>query len=167
MPLASFWKGKLLELRNGLLIHPQSQSKWKSVWRLGTITLMAHRFTGAPRTSKLRSDVLTAGFILEIGQWESNGPPSVILGGPFSKKSGTRKGAPNPNTLHECFLRLLTFYMGRTRRMLCRHFGTFWATEKASARIILQNPGCLSGEMMTQKKRRKAIATVRGYKSSK
>ena len=123
--------------------------------------------TRAPRTSKLRSDVLTAGFILEIGQWESNGPPSVILGGPFSKKSGTRKGAPNPNTLHECFLRLLTFYMGRTRRMLCRHFGTFWATEKASARIILQNPGCLSGEMMTQKKRRKAIATVRGYKSSK
>ena len=90
--------------------------------------------TRAPRTSKLRSDVLTAGFILEIGQWESNGPPSVILGGPFSKKSGTRKGAPNPNTLHECFLRLLTFYMGRTRRMLCRHFGTFWATEKAWAR---------------------------------
>ena len=164
MPLASFWKWKLLELRNGLLNHPQSQSKWKSVWRLGTITLMAHRI---PRTSKLRSDVLTAGFILEIGQWESNGPPSVILGGPFSKQSGTRKGAPNPNTLHECFLRLLTFYMGRTRRMLCRHFGTFWATEKASARIILQNPGCLSGEMMTQKKRRKAIATVRGYKSSK
>ena len=42
--------------------------------------------TRAPRTSKLRSDVLTAGFILEIGQWESNGPPSVILGGPFFKK---------------------------------------------------------------------------------
>ena len=147
MPLASFWKGKLLELRNGLLIHPQSQSKWKSVWRLGTITLMAHRI---PRTSKLRSDVLTAGFILEIDQWESNGLPSVILGGPFSKKRGTRKGAPNPNT--QCFLRLLTFYMGRTRRTLCRHFGTFWATEKASARIIPQNPGCLSGEMMTQNK---------------
>ena len=42
--------------------------------------------------------------------------------------------------------------MGRTRRTLCRHFGTFWATEKASARIIPQNPGCLSGEMMTQNK---------------
>ena len=89
MPLASFWKGKLLELRNGLLIHPQSQSKWKSVWRLGTITLMAHRI---PRTSKLRSDVLTAGFILEIGQWESNGLPSVILGGPFSKKGVQERG---------------------------------------------------------------------------
>ena len=104
--------------------------------------------TGAPRTSKLiRSDVLTARFILEIGHWGSNGSPSVILGGPFS-----RKGAPNPNTL-SAFLRLLTFHMGRTRRTLCRHFGTFWATEKASARIILQNPGCLSGEIMTQKKK--------------
>ena len=27
-----------------------------------------------------------AGFILKIGQWGSNGPPSVILGGPFSRK---------------------------------------------------------------------------------
>ena len=48
---------------------------------------MAH----IPRTSKLRSDVLTAGFILEIGQWESNGLPSVILGGPFSKKKGVQE----------------------------------------------------------------------------
>ena len=50
---------------------------------------------GAPRTSKLiRSDVVsdvpTAVFILEIGQSQSNGPPSVILGG--------TNGAPNPNT---------------------------------------------------------------------
>ena len=32
---------------------------------------------------------------------------------------------------------------------------------------LLQNPGCLSGEIMTQTKKRKAIETVRGYKSSK
>ena len=31
----------------------------------------------------------------------------------------------------------------------------------------LQNPECLSGEIMTQTKKRKAIETVRGYKSSK
>ena len=30
---------------------------------------------------------------------------------------------------------------------------------------LLQNPGCLSGEIMTQKKKRKATDTVRGYKS--
>ena len=165
MPLASFWKWKLLELRNGLLIHPQSQSKWKSVWRLGTITLMAHTGPADFQTQVRRSDcrVYSRNWPMRV-KWA---PFCNFRGAFFKNKSGTRKGAPNPNTLHECFLRLLTFYMGWTRRMLCRHFGTFWATEKASARIILQNPGCLSGEMMTQKKRRKAIATVRGYKSSK
>ena len=86
--------------------------------------------------------------------------PFCNFRGPFfKKKRGTRKGAPNPNT--QCFLRLLTFYMGRTRRTLCRHFGTFWATEKASAPIIPQNPGRLSGEMMTQNKEQ----AVRGPKS--
>ena len=32
---------------------------------------------------------------------------------------------------------------------------------------LLQNPGCLSAEIMTQTKKRKAIETVRGYKMSK
>ena len=32
---------------------------------------------------------------------------------------------------------------------------------------LLQNPGCLSGEIMTQTKKRKATETVRGYKMSK
>ena len=32
---------------------------------------------------------------------------------------------------------------------------------------VLQNPGCLSGEIMTRTKKRKAIERVRGYKSSK
>ena len=78
---------------------------------------------------------------------------------------GPRKGAPNPKKT-ECFLKLLTFYMGHTRWMLCRHFGTFWATEKAWAKITA-HPRCLSGEIMTQTKKRKAIETVRGYESSK
>ena len=32
---------------------------------------------------------------------------------------------------------------------------------------LLQNPGCLSCKIMTQRKKRKAVETVRGYKSSK
>ena len=55
--------------------------------------------------------------------------------------------------------------MGHTRWMLCHHFGAFWATEKAWAKITA-HARCLSGEM-TQTKKRKAIETVRGYKSSK
>ena len=31
---------------------------------------------------------------------------------------------------------------------------------------LLQNPGCLSGEKITQTKKRKAIETVRGYEGS-
>ena len=69
-----------------------------------------------------------AEFILEIGQWGSNGPPSVILGDPFSKKGGPRKE-----------LSQKVFYMGRTRRTLCRHFGTFLANEKAWARITAES----------------------------
>ena len=34
------------------------------------------------------------GFILEIGQWASNGPPSVISGGPFSRKGIRERGPP-------------------------------------------------------------------------
>ena len=52
--------------------------------------------------------------------------------------------------------------MGRTRRTLCRHFGTFRAAEKPGLELM-QNPGCLSGEIMTQTKTRKAIETVRGF----
>jgi len=48
---------------------------------------------------------------------------------------------------------------------LCRHFETFWATEKAWVRINAESRMC--GEIMTQKKKRKAIEAVRGYKSSK
>ena len=64
-----------------------------------------------------------AEFILEIGQWGSNGPPSVILGRPFSKKGSPKK----------------VFYMVRTRQTLCRHFGTFLTTEKVWARITSES----------------------------
>ena len=62
-------------------------------------------------------------FTLEIGQWGSNGPPSVILGRPFSKKGVSQK----------------VFYMGRPRQTLCRHFGTFLTTEKTWARITSES----------------------------
>ena len=90
--------------------------------------------------------VCYTGFIPEIGQWGSNGPPSVILGGHFSKK-----GVQERYLIHQT---------------LCRYFETFWATEKPGLKL-LRNPGRLSGEIMTQTKKRKAIETVRGYKSSK
>ena len=54
--------------------------------------------------------------------------------GPFPRKGSKKGGTKSKKT--DCFLRLLTFYMGRTRWTLCRHFGTFWATE------LLQNLGC-------------------------
>ena len=38
---------------------------------------------------------------------------------------------------------------------------------KKSGLELLQNPGCLSGEIMTQRKKRKVIEAVRIYKSSK
>ena len=55
-------------------------------------------------------------------------------------------------------------HMGRTRRTLCailEHSGQL----KKPGFELLHNPGRLSGEMMTQTKKRKAIETVRGYKN--
>ena len=67
------------------------------------------------------------GFILEIGQLGSNGLPSVILGSPFSRNGVQERGTKSKKKT-ECFLRLLTLYMGQTCRTLSRHFGIFWAT---------------------------------------
>ena len=78
------------------------------------------------------------GSILEIGQWGSNGPPSIILEGPLSRRRGSKK-VGTKSKKPECFLRIYTFYIGRTRRTLCRHFETFWATEKAWARITAKS----------------------------
>ena len=36
-------------------------------------------------------EIQITGFILEIGQWRSNGPPSVIFGGSFSRKGVPQK----------------------------------------------------------------------------
>ena len=47
--------------------------------------------------------------------------------------------------------------------------GRFAAILKHSGQLkktgleLMQNPGCLSGEIMTQTKKRKAIETVRGF----
>ena len=77
-----------------------------------------------------------AEFIPKIGQWGSNGPPSVILGGPFFKNGGPRKGVPKR------YLNLLVQTVPWENEPLltrCRHFGTFWATEKAWARITAES----------------------------
>ena len=84
-------------------------------------------------------------------------------GGPFLRKGVLERG------FHRRYLNLLVQTVPWENEHLltfCRHFGTFWATEKARLKW-LQNPECLSGEIMTQTKKRKAIETVRGYKSSK
>ena len=73
-----------------------------------------------------------AGFVLKIGQWGSNGPLSVILGGPFFRERGSKNGGPKR------YLNLLVQTVRWENEPLltrCRHFGTFWATEKVWARI--------------------------------
>ena len=66
--------------------------------------------------------------------------PFLSFEGPFSRNGAKKGGCKYKKT--ECFLRLLTFYMGHACWMLCRHFGTFWATEKAWAKITA-HPRCV------------------------
>ena len=77
------------------------------------------------------SSVLHTGFILEISQWGSNGPPSVILGDPFSRKGIPKKVFEFIGT--DCSVRK------RTLIDALPHFGTFWATENAWARITAES----------------------------
>ena len=87
---------------------------------------------------------------------------------PFFKKRGPRKGhqiRPPPKKLsvfydlwHSTWVRLA----GRCAAIL-----EYSGQLKKPGLELLQNPGCLSGEIMTQTKKRKANETVRGYKSSK
>ena len=100
------------------------------------------------------------------GEYHSCWPPSVILGGPFSRIRGSVDElgylALNPKKI-ECFL---TFFAST----LFRHFRTLWAMQLNKPGLeLLQSRGCLSGEIkvMTQTSKRKATETVRGYKSSK
>ena len=128
MPLASFWKWKLLKLRNGLLIHPQSQSKRKSVWRLGTITLIARAARRSPadfQTHQVRRCLRRSDCRVYSRNW-----PITVKWAPFCNFRGHQRGTKSK--YRECFLRLLPFYMGRTGRTL---FGRFAA--------ILENSGQL------------------------
>ena len=101
------------------------------------------------------------GFFLEIGQWGSSGPPSVILGGPFLRKGVQERGS------HKRYLNLLVQTLPWENEhlfMFCRHFGTFWATEKTRAQMTAESR-MFVWWIMTQTKRRKAIETVRGCQS--
>ena len=92
------------------------------------------------RLNDIDDDDGDTGFILEVGQLGSNGFPSVILGSPFSRNGVQERGTKSKKKKKtECFLRLVTFYMGQTCRTLCRHFGIFWATEKAWTRITAES----------------------------
>ena len=77
------------KLRNGLLIHPQSQSKWKRVWRLGTITLMAHTGPADFQTQVRRSDcrVYSRNWPMRV-KWA----PFCNFRGAFLKKKRYKKG---------------------------------------------------------------------------
>ena len=71
-----------------------------------------------------------------IGQWGSNGLPSVILGSPFWRKGVQERWSPRR------YLSLLvqTVPWEKERSLtLCRHIGTFWATEKAWAQITAES----------------------------
>ena len=84
------------------------------------------------------------------GAYHSCWPPSVILGGPFSRIRGS-------------FDELGCLALNNNNNKKLEHNGQL----KKSGLELLQNPGCLSGEIMTQTNKRKAIETVRGAKSSK
>ena len=104
-----------------------------------------------------RKSIYQVGFFLEIDQWGSNGPSSVILGGPFSWKGVPKKVFELIGT--DCPIRKRTFIDALPQ---------FWATEKgwllitAESRMFVWWNNYLNGE-----EKAKAIKTVRGYKSSK
>ena len=109
-----------------------------------------------------------AGFILKIGQWGWNGPPSVILGGPFFKKGVSRMGVQERGSPKGIWTYWCRLFHGKTNlywrvAAILEHSGQL----KKPGFELLQNPGCLSGEIMTQTKKRKANEKLKGYKSSK
>ena len=79
--------------------------------------------------------------------------------GPFFKDKGIFRLTKSKK--NEFFLRFLT-------STLCRRaiLGHYEQLKKPGLELPL-NPGCLSGEIMTQTKRSKAIERVRGYKDLK
>ena len=79
--------------------------------------------------------------------------------GPFFKKGGPQKVFELIGT--DCSMGKRVGLAGRFAAIL-EHSGQV----KKPGLELLQNSGCLTGETMTQTKKRKAIETVRGYKSS-
>ena len=79
--------------------------------------------------------------------------PFVILGGPFSKKGVQER------------IKRYSTWVGLAGRFVAilEHS---WQLKMPGLELLV-NPGCLSGEIMTQTKKRKATETVRGYKISK
>lgn len=71
--------------------------------------------------------------------------------GPFFKKGVPQKVIKLTDGLATCFAAILE-YSGQLKK---------------PGLELLQIARCLSGEIMTQTKKRKAIETVKGYKSSK
>ena len=82
--------------------------------------------------------------------------PFCNFRGPFFKKEGPRKGVPQK-------VIKLTDGLTRCFDAILEHSGQL----KKPGLELLQITRCLSGEIMTQTKKRKAIETVKGYKSSK
>ena len=56
-----------------------------------TCSLMAESINLGFSSTLIIPNITKTGFILAIGQWGSNGPPSVIWGDPFSRKGGPQK----------------------------------------------------------------------------
>ena len=106
------------------------------------------------RLNDIDDDDGDTGFILEVGQLGSNGFKGPRKGHQIQKK----KLSVFWDLWHSTWVRLA----GRCATIL-----EYSGQLKKPGLELLQNPGCLSGEIMTQTKKRKANETVRGYKSSK
>ena len=107
------------------------------------------------RLNDIDDDDGDTGFILEVGQLGSNGFKGPRKGHQIQKK---KKLSVFWDLWHSTWVRLA----GRCAAIL-----EYSGRLKKPGLELLQNPGCLSGEIMTQTKKRKANETVRGYKSSK
>ena len=83
--------------------------------------------------------------------------------GPFFKNKGVPRWIGLFGTKSPPKLSAFWDFWHRRLAAILEHYGQLKKPELE----LLQNLGCLSGEIMTQTKKRKAIETVRGYKSSK
>ena len=84
------------------------------------------------------------------------GPPSVILGDHFPRRGVQARAPPKRYSTG--------VGLGGRFTTILEHSGQL---KKPGLKLLQINPRCLSGEIMTQTKKRKAIETIRGYTSSK